>query len=141
MHQGSVFSVKKGAIEIGAKPFLNAADVIPKPSKECIVGWPMWINDVTKASAQTTVLASWPGPGRQESVPLLANKGNDAGGCVVHLNIYPPSSDSDTAPASSLWNPSAIDMRHLMHWAIDVANPPRLHTRRHLVLLMLKMGW
>lgn len=125
MHQGSVFSVKGMAIASGVRPNITLAAGGCIPSESVTIGSPMWINEVEPSSSRTKVLATWPGPGRQEGLPLLAKAdcANGNGGCCVSLNIYPPSSDAKTAPASTLWNPAAMDVRHLMQWAIAVATP------------------
>ena len=104
MHQGSVFSVKDASLQRGARPVVTAN--IPKPSAAVLVGSPMWVNELEAASSRTEELAVWPGSGRQEGLPLLAKAqcSNGKGGCVVHLNVYPPSMDSRTAVGDkSVW--------------------------------------
>ena len=86
---------------------------------------PLWVNKLAvsrRVGATTAVVARFPGPGRQDGEPLLAVRTRGAGtGAVWQLNVYPPSQDAGTAPASSLWSKPRADLSLLMKWALKVA--------------------
>lgn len=88
-----------------------------------VVAAPLWVNRLQASNLPgTSLMACFPGPGRQEGEPLLAaRRASDNAGTAWQLNMYPVSRDAGTGPASSLWYAGTADLSPLMQWALELA--------------------